>query len=105
MQMEERLARIERMLGEFVKAAADGKDEDRAYYTTRELAEKLMKDGIKRFKGGLEGGARRVQLWCNAKRIEATKRPSGRGKEGEWMIPQSSFVHYKNFGLLPRPKD
>jgi hypothetical protein len=104
-RVEGELARTVETLTEFVAVVKDGNDEGRTHYTTREFAEKLMKAGIKKFKGGVEGGARQVRKWCREKRIRAEHRRSGRGKHGEWMIPHAEFVRYKNEGLLPPPKD
>jgi hypothetical protein len=105
LQNKEQLDWIKQELAEIRAALTDGKDEERTHYSTREFAEKLMTEGIKKFKGGVKGGKRRVRNWCREKRINAKRRPSGRGKNGEFMIPHSEFIRYKNEGLLPAPKD
>jgi hypothetical protein len=105
LRIEERLARIEQRQEEFVAVVKEGGDEGRTHYTPREFAEKLIKEGVKNFKGGVKGGVRRVRHWCSHKRIKAQRRPSGRGRDGEIMIPHSEYVRYKNEGLLPAPKD
>jgi hypothetical protein len=104
-QIKDQLARIEEKVAEFVAVITSDGDEDRTHYTTREFAEKLMKEGVKKFKAGVKGGSRQVRKWCREKRIKAEHRPSGRGKHGEYMIPHAEFVRYKNFGLLPLPED
>jgi hypothetical protein len=105
LQIKDVLAQIQGTLKEFVQVVTEGGDDKRTYYTPKEFAEKLMKEGIKTFKGGVKGGERRVRWWCNHKRIKADRRPSGRGEHGEWMIPHAEYVRYKNFGLLRLPKD
>ena len=104
-KFEQRLDRIERTQTEFVNVFKYATDEDRPYYTPREFAERLMREGVKEFKGEVEGGTRRVQQWCRDKRLKAQRRPSGRGEHGEWMIPHDEYVRYKNHGLLPLPKN
>jgi hypothetical protein len=101
----ERLGRIDQRLAEIEAVVKEGADEGRTHYTPREFAEKLIKEGIRTFKGGVEGGTRLVQKWCREKRLKAERRPSGRGKHGEFMIPRAAYVWFKNHGLLPRPKD
>lgn len=91
---------IDRNLAEFVKAVTVGGGEDRSFYTPKEFAAKLVSDGHKK-----HITERRVRLWCHDGRINAKKRPAGRGEHGEFMIPASEYDRYVNYGLLPVPKD
>jgi hypothetical protein len=104
-QIKGQLSRLEEKLTEFVANVKDAGDEERTHYTPREFAERLMREGVKKFKGKSKGGARRVQQWCRDKRLKAQHRPSGLGEHGEWMIPHDEYVRYKNHGLLPLPKN
>ena len=43
-----------------------------------------------------------VREWCRLERINARKRPSGRGRSLEWMIPAKEIQRIIDQGLLPR---
>jgi hypothetical protein len=90
-RVEERLGNIEQKQAEFVAALTDSGDEGRTHFTPAEFAQKAGRK------------ERTVRAWCREGRIKAIKRPSGRGKAGEWMIPREEYVRWLNEGLL-KPK-
>lgn len=83
-QVLERLDRIENALELLVQQRTV-----KEYYTTAEVAKIL---GRAEFT---------VREWCRNGRIYATKRPSGRGTNGEWMISHRELERIRNEGLLP----
>ena len=83
-QLDERLTRIEKLLSELVSRQAT-KD----YYSTTEVAALLKKAEFT------------VREWCRLGRVNAEKRPCGRGVSKEWMISCEELQRIMNEGLLP----
>src|SRR5262245_41096453 len=84
----EMLGRIEQALGQVLARLGKPRVERKAY-TTAEFAELVDRSELT------------VRKWCREKRIRATKRPAGRGPDGEWAISHAEFQRYLNEGLLP----
>lgn len=84
-QVNDRLARIESALRE-PRAPVFQKE----WYTVTEAAEILSKAPFT------------VREWARLGRINAMKRPSGRGQASEWMISHQEMERIQNKGLLPR---
>lgn len=85
--IEERLERIEEALRVLVQQKTV-KD----WYTTSEAAAVLGK------------AEWTVREWCRLGRVNADKRPCGRGRSQEWIISHAEMDRIKNQGLLPDPR-
>lgn len=84
MTVEERLEKIEAMLGVLIE-----RQMVRDFYTVEEFA---------RIVGRAEYTCRE---WCRQGRIAANKLPHGRGNEGEWRVSHEELLRYQKEGLLP----
>jgi transposase len=82
--LDERLARIERMLASLVE-----RQTIKEWYSVEEVASRLGKASFT------------VREWCRHGRIAAQKRSYKRGKSAEWMISHVELVRVQNQGLLP----
>ena len=80
----ERLDRIEAVLGTLV-----GRRQVQDWYDTKTAANILGKSQY------------RVREWCRLRRVNAEKRPCGRGTSKEWMISHEELERIKAEGLLP----
>src|SRR4051812_38396326 len=87
MTTDERLDRIEELLLRLVQQKTV-KD----WYTTAESAEIL------------ERAEWTVREWCRLGRVNADKRPCGRGTSQEWIISHEELQRIRNEGLLPDPR-
>jgi hypothetical protein len=90
-QLVARLDKIDADLSEIRKkldAIVDAKSM-KDWYTTVEVA---------RLTGKAEYT---VREWCRQGRIQARKKPCGRGKAGEWLISHDELTRFMNEGLLP----
>ena len=71
--------------------ALAGQDPDIGWYSPEQLAEILNKRPYT------------VREWCRLGRVNARKRPVGRGDAREWEISHEELVRIRNHGLLPIP--
>jgi hypothetical protein len=85
-QLLERLERVEAALNQLVDSRTIKES-----YSPTEIAKIL---GRKPYT---------VREWCRLKRINATKRPSGRGASDEWEISHEELERIKAHGLLAIP--
>ena len=82
MQLDDRLSRIEVALNKGSEAAFQ-----KEWYTVAEAAEILSKAPFT------------VREWARLERINASKRPCGRGRASEWMIFHREIERIQNKGL------
>jgi hypothetical protein len=87
MTTDERLDRIEELLLQLVRQKTL-----KEWYTTAEAAEIL------------ERAEWTVREWCRLHRVNASKRPCGRGNSQEWIISHEELQRIRNEGLLPDPR-
>src|SRR5438105_14904784 len=59
------------------------------WYTTAEVARLLGKPEFT------------VREWCRLGRVEADKRPCGRGRSRDWIVSHDELTRIRNEGLLP----
>src|SRR5690349_7957942 len=86
MSIEDRLARIEEVLRILVTERTI-----KEWYTTSEAAELLKR------------AEWTVREWCRTGRVNAEKRPCGRGRSQEWILSHEELQRIRNDGLLPDP--
>lgn len=86
-----RQERLEELM-ENVSVALDGQATKKEWYTTDQLAKLENKQPFT------------VREWCRLGRINAVKRPTGRGDSNEWEISHEELERYRNHGLLPVPR-
>jgi hypothetical protein len=79
----ERLAKLEAMLGDVLRARA-AKD----WYSVEEVAQVL---GRARFT---------VREWCRLGRVRCRKKNTGRGKHQEWVLSHEEVLRIQREGLL-----
>lgn len=84
MTIEERLEKIEAMLGVLVE-----RQTVRDWYTTEQVAQLVGKAEFT------------VREWCRLGRLKAEKRMSGRGAYPAWVIGHAELLRYQREGLLP----
>jgi hypothetical protein len=88
-QLGERQSRIEGMVAD-LHCSAKGEAKKKEWYSTAEAANILQRRPFT------------VREWCRLGRINANKRPTGRGDAVEWEISQEEIERIRNHGLLPR---
>ena len=89
-EMIRRLMETQEALGN-IQGLLDDQRTVKQWYTPVELAELLGKAPFT------------VREWCRFGRINARKRPTGRGDADEWEISHEEVERYRNHGLLPIP--
>ncbi len=87
MTLEERLEKIESLLGMLVE-----RQQIREWYTTEEFARLVGKAEFT------------VREWCRRGRVRAEKRRSGRGAHSAWVISHQELLRFQKEGLLPAPE-
>jgi transposase len=85
MTLEERLERIETLLGVLVE-----RQRVKDWYSTEELAVILGKAEFT------------VREWARHGRVRAEKKLSGRGAHAQWVISHEELQRIQREGLLPR---
>ena len=90
-RIETALARIMQMLDGLLMAARRNAATKKAY-SINEAAKVLQKAPYT------------VREWARLGRINAAKRPIGRGCEQEWEISHAEIERIQNHGLLPIPR-
>ena len=84
------LARLDERLSSIEAALSQNKHSiQKEWYTVSSAAEILGKAPFT------------VREWCRHNRVNASKRPSGRGRSTEWMISHKELERIVNKGLLP----
>ena len=86
--MLDRLAVIEATV-KSIEALLHDQRRVKEWYSVSEAAEAL---GRKPFT---------VREWCRHGRVNAHKRPCGRGRNQEWMLSHAEIERIRNKGLLP----
>ncbi len=86
-EMLNRLARIEAKLNFLARQPAE-----KEFYSVAEFAVRVERDDFT------------VREWCRLHRINANKRPCGRGNSREWKISHDELLRYLDNGLLPPEK-
>ena len=89
MQLGELLNEVHVMVTEFRDRASPQRTQD--WFSPGEAARALGKQPYT------------VREWCRLRRINARKRPGGRGDAVEWEISAVEIERYRNHGLLPHP--
>ena len=84
MTLEERLEKIESMLGVLVE-----RQQVREWYSVEEFARIVRKAPFT------------TREWCRLGRIRAEKKLSGRGSHANWVVPHAELLRYQREGLLP----
>ena len=87
-QFEQRLSVMEDTLKRIEQVLLDQRTV-KEWYTIAESAESLGKAEFT------------VREWCRLGRVNAHKRPCGRGRTQEWIISHNEIERIKNKGLLP----
>jgi len=82
--IEQRLDEIKDMLSCLL-----GREQHKQWYSTAEVASVLHRAEYT------------VREWARQGRIVAKKKPSGRGKSGEWCVALEELTRLRNEGLLP----
>ena len=84
MTTDERLDRIESLLRSLIEQRTV-----KEFYTPAEVAQILNR------------AEWTVREWCRLGRVNAEKRPCGRGRSQEWIVSHAELGRIRNEGLLP----
>ncbi len=86
--LQQRLVSIESTVKD-IQALLENQRQIKEWYSVAEAAEALEKAEFT------------VREWCRLGRVNAHKRPCGRGRSQEWIISHTELERIRNKGLLP----
>ena len=97
-ELEAGQKRIENLLVDILAVATEARDQTNSQAQTKEWYTPAEAAGL------LAKKPYTVREWCRLQRINARKRPTGRGETDEWEVSVDEIERYRNHGLLPIPR-